>query len=357
MAIVESLFGASPYEVQQQRMLQGNQNAMALAQLDPFQRANYGIGAGAGMLAGAGAKAIGMVDPLEEQAKQRQSAMQGADTTTPEGLKALAQRLQSMGMQEQAMMAATAAQKMEAERTESRFKTAQTMKEMALADKALRENPNYSQVAKELIDAGYIYGTPEFNDEMKRRYESELKKKGQTINVGAPSEVIDIPKFRDKARETIQPYITTSDAADTSLEMLDLAIKQSNPTAYQGSRVQLAKAFGDSQITGAEIKAAGGDPSIWGGLKDSTSTLFTGTPSVETMNAMKRTLKALKKVSESKGKKEIDIQKKIAKSQGIKEDVIDLMFEFPQFEGAGNVPITESRTLSSGKKVTVTVTP
>lgn len=40
------------------------------------------------------------------------------------------------------------------------------------------EKPNISTTAKELVDEGFVYGTPEFGQEMKRRYEAKLKKDG-----------------------------------------------------------------------------------------------------------------------------------------------------------------------------------
>lgn len=208
--------------------------------------------------------------------------------------------------------------------------------------KKMEKSPTHeklSSYAQQLVDEGIQKGTPDFYRRMNAYNLAESQGKGRPLTTvtnvmpGAKN-LIDIPKFRGQVQDTIKPYIATTDAADTSLAMLELAIKQNNPTAYQGSRVQLAKAFGDSQITGAEIKAAGGDPSIWGALKDSASTLFTGTPSVETMNAMKKTLNALKKVAKTKGKQEIDIQKKIGKASGIKEEDIDTVFDFPDFKQA-----------------------
>src|SRR3990167_3477164 len=110
--IVAGLFGLSPYQVQQQRQQQINTNAGNFAQLDPYQQANQMLYKGGAGIARAGAGMMGVQDPAVIQAQKQQAALQGADTSTPEGLRTLAQRLQSMGMQEQAMMAAIAAQKM-----------------------------------------------------------------------------------------------------------------------------------------------------------------------------------------------------------------------------------------------------
>ena len=126
--IVSSMFGASPYQVQQQRMAQAQQEAMALAKLDPMQRAQYGIYSSSAQLARPIAGMMGMVDPAEQAAKQQQATMQGADTSTPEGLRALAIKFNQANMPQQAMAAAKAAQDMEATMSETELRQAQAEK-------------------------------------------------------------------------------------------------------------------------------------------------------------------------------------------------------------------------------------
>ena len=67
------------------------------------------------MLAGAGADAFGGVNVEQEQAARQQGVMQGADTSTPEGLMAVAKRFHESGMPQQAAMAVQAARQMSAE--------------------------------------------------------------------------------------------------------------------------------------------------------------------------------------------------------------------------------------------------
>lgn len=241
-----------------------------------------------------------------------------------------------------------------------------TMIPVGGAKKEKAEAEKRSSYAQQLIDEGIPQGTPDFYRRMNAYNLAESQGKGKPLAtvtniMPGTKEAVDIPKFRKQVQESIAPYKSTVDAADTSLAMLRLAIKEGNPTAFQGSRVQLAKAFGDANITANEIKSAGGDPSIWGGLMNSTSTLFTGTPSVELMNGMERTLNALKKVAKAKAKNEIGIQRKIGKSSGFKDEDLDLIFQFSDYDTSGgqdpSAPIIESRILSSGKKVTVTVSP
>lgn len=122
--IVAGLFGLDPYQIQQQRQAQIDAQAAQYAQMQPLERAAAGMykaGAGLGQV---GAGMLGMVDPLEQKARTQQAAMQGADLTTPEGLKAAALRFNQLGMPQQAMIAAMQARKMEDEEAERALKLA-----------------------------------------------------------------------------------------------------------------------------------------------------------------------------------------------------------------------------------------
>jgi hypothetical protein len=95
----------------------------------------------------------------------------------------------------------------------------------------------------------------------------------------------------------------------------------------------LAKALGDSQLSRRDVEQAGGDPSLFGKLTDTTSTLFTGTPTLETQNLIKNTLTAIKRVSTNKATREIDAQRQIAYSTpGYDKARVDLALKFPEFE-------------------------
>lgn len=101
--VAESLFGVTPESLQaaQEQALQ--QRALQFAQLDPMQAAQAGfymagnrLGTGLGGL-------IGAQDPEMAKAAALQGILKGADTTTPEGLAALAKALSSQGFGAQAM--------------------------------------------------------------------------------------------------------------------------------------------------------------------------------------------------------------------------------------------------------------
>jgi hypothetical protein len=124
--------------------------AERIARMDGFQQAKYGIGRGAGMLAGAGMEAAGYQNPAIEQAKMREQVMgMGGDLSTSAGLKAKAAQFAEAGDRRTAMALVLKARQMEAEESKMKLESAKTTQEytranldIAQAQKALRENPN-----------------------------------------------------------------------------------------------------------------------------------------------------------------------------------------------------------------------
>jgi len=95
--IVGSLFGVTPELYQEQRDKAASQQALALAQLDPFQQGNYeNYMAGRG-LSGAFASAMGVEDPQMRLISQRNALARQFDVSTPEGLARYGQALQQGG--------------------------------------------------------------------------------------------------------------------------------------------------------------------------------------------------------------------------------------------------------------------
>lgn len=108
--IVSGLFGLQPWEIQQQRNQAIDQSAQQYAQMQPLQRAAYGMykaGAGlGGMLGGA----MGMENPEVEQAKMREQALSGIDPSDPKSLLERAQQIQDPQLKMRLVMAARDAQ-------------------------------------------------------------------------------------------------------------------------------------------------------------------------------------------------------------------------------------------------------
>lgn len=245
----------------------------------------------------------------------------------------------------------------------------------------------YSPEAQKLIDAGYIPGSPSFISKMdeiiskdlsakqdkgvsfgtdreaiaqelfgkrfsdltqeqqatvnKRKEEEEQKKTPKTeIKNVLPGQGKDgltgIGKFRNEVGESIKPFRSTVNAADAALQNIDDSIKSNNFTSFNAARVQLAKALGDSTLSRRDIEQAGGDPSLLGGFFDATSTLFTGTPTVDTQRKIKSTLQAIRKVARKKAQDELAVQRQLGIRAGYTNDDINMAFNFPEIMGGGD---------------------
>ena len=233
------------------------------------------------------------------------------------------------------------------------------------------------------INKGFTEGTPEFNAEVVKYLEktekepsvgsdreaiakdmffkpfSQLtqeqikavnaKKKADDLDAAkatAPSSGIkeykDIPKLRADIISTIAPFRATVNATDFALENLDLSIKQNNFSAFNAARVQLAKSLAGGDLSQKEIQAAGGDPSIIGGLVDMASTAFSGTPSTDTQEKIKATIKAIRKVALQKGRAELETQRALAKRSNFTDEDFDLASDIPEFRKKPSLKTTES---------------
>jgi hypothetical protein len=122
----DSILGlfTDPYQYMQQKNQDQDAAAMKFAQLNPMERAQYGIYRGAGQLGGAAAGALGVQDPMLQMQTQRQQILRNVDQTDPASIAAAAQQLSRVGDQQGALQLA------ELSRTAALKK--------AQADKALR---------------------------------------------------------------------------------------------------------------------------------------------------------------------------------------------------------------------------
>ena len=104
----DSILGlfTDPYQYMQQQGQAQDAAAQRFAQMDPMQRAQYGIYRGAGQLGGAAAGALGVQDPMLQMQSQRQRLAQGKDFTTSEGWANYAKELQQAGDYQGAVAAA-----------------------------------------------------------------------------------------------------------------------------------------------------------------------------------------------------------------------------------------------------------
>ena len=171
-----------------------------------------------------------------------------------------------------------------------------------------------------------------------KRVEAEQAKRTPKVEVKnimpGDQNLADIPAFRRSVQSTIEPQLKTITATDQALQAIDDSIASNNFISFNAARVQLAKALGDSQLSRQDIKQAGGDPSILGGLVDVVNTAFTSTPSPDTQKKIRDTLKAIQTVARRQANNEVDQQRKIAlRSPGYNAEAVNEALNFPQLQG------------------------
>jgi len=389
--IVTSLFGLNPQMFGEQQRRSALNEGIALAQLDPASRGAAMTYAGARGLGGAIAGALGIEDPQLKMISVRQQIMSQLDQSDPESIIKGAQMLAQAGDQQGAMALAQYARQAQesvaqtkqrlasalaSEATAKRERIPPTSKEAQYAkDVALLSGPEGSieyntEYAKALLEARdkpeklissgtdrdalsremydnkiYVDLTSAQKAAVNKRLEEEQGKKAEkgATKITMPGEkaFVDIPEFRAKVQKTIAPQIESVTAADQALQAINDSITSNNFISFNAARVQLAKALGDSQLSRRDVEQAGGDPSLFGKLLDSTSTLFTGTPTLETQNLIKNTLQAVKKVSTNKANREINVQRDIAyNTPGYDKSRVDMALKFPEFEATKEGPLS-----------------
>ncbi len=153
--IVPTLFGLTPEMYQRQQDALIDKQALQFAQLDPFERANYGIFRGASQLGGALGRALGGQDPELARISARQALAGQIDFNDPASIQAGVQALTQAGDTMGAMMLADTARKAMLGAQQLRKTTAETQKlELAASEEArLREelgklgaNPTQEQI-------------------------------------------------------------------------------------------------------------------------------------------------------------------------------------------------------------------
>ena len=389
--IVQSLFGISPEMYQQSQQAMADKQALQYAQLTPFQQANYAIGRGANMLGGAIGRGLGGEDPELARITMRQQIARQINPNDPnsikQGIEALAtndpQGAMMLQREYQRLLESNALIKQrERERASAdpfqklvqsgkyttpslaAYERSGLVEDLELVKPEKTEpktsyGPEADRVSKGKFGVNFSELTQaqakEVDDLLEERGIKKAREGASKLTMPGQKEFADIPKFRADVQKTIAPQIQSVTAADQALQAINDSITSNNFVSFNAARVQLAKALGDSQLSRRDVEQAGGDPSLFGRLLDSTSTLFTGTPTLETQNLIKNTLGAIKKVSTDKANREIDVQRNIAyNTPGYDRARVDAALSFPEFSAqpTGGKK-TNTRTLKSGKVVTV----
>jgi hypothetical protein len=391
-SIVDTLFGISPERLERQRAADADARALQFAKLNPFEQANFAIGRGAYGLAGALGGALGGQDPELQRVTMRQQIARQINPSDPETIKQGIVAMQQAGDTEGAMLlnseyqkiqesAALVAQRNAAANREAKQSvptdiqvarelsnletTAAALEAMEPSverDQALRtingqltnlrtltakpgeKGPSFGadaeRVAAEMFD-NKTFGqlTPAQKAAVNKRIDEEGNRRAAStaakLVLPGQNALVDIPSFRAKVQSTIDPQAKAVFAADNALTAIEDSINTNNFVSFNAARVQLAKAYGDSQLSRVDVQKAGGDPSVLGGLADVTSTLFTGTPTLDTQNKIKKTLQAIKTVATKKANDEINRQRRIAlRSPGYDPEAVNAALDFPEFQTA-----------------------
>jgi hypothetical protein len=387
-SIVDTLFGISPERLEQQRAAEADARALQFAKLDPFQQANFAIGRGAYGLAGALGGALGGQDPELQRVTRRQQVAGQIDYTNEDSIRRgmaslsddpvavqqlaqiLRQQQESGALIEQRGAAANREAKQsvptdiqvarELSNLETTAAALEAMEPSVERDQALRtingqltnlraltskpgeKGPSFGaeaeRVAAEMFDnKTFAQLTPTQKAAVNKRVDEEGNRRAAStaakLVLPGQNALVDIPGFRAKVQDTIRPQLQAVTAADNALITINDSMATGNFISFNAARVQLAKSLGDNQLSRRDVEQAGGDPSILGGLADTASTLFTGTPTLDTQNKIKRTLMAIKTVATKKANAEINRQRKIAlRTPGYNPEAVDAALDFPEFQ-------------------------
>lgn len=401
-SIVGGLFGITPEAYQQQQNQQALGQAAQFARMSPFEFAKTGIGYGANRLAGAIGGALGAEDPQLRLISARNAVMREVDPNSPESLMAGAQRLSQFDPQganalanqareaqvklsqivrntrearglsvgQDVLKAETEAGYLSAirqlqgmEQTPENAAALQVYKDkLAALTRTKEAAPLDIQKAQDYRKALIKEGAPAAQIAEVDRYIKGLEGgRGTAITNVLPGqrEFVDIPRFRATVQSTVEPQSKTVYAADQALQNINDSISTNNFSSFRAAQTGFARAIsGTGDLSQKELIAAGADPSLLGGTADTISKLFSGTPTLDTQEKMKKTLQAIRTVAAKKATDEIDRQAKIAGNQpGYTPKIISEALDFPEFKmpaagGAAKTP--KSITLKSGKVVTVT---
>jgi hypothetical protein len=371
-SMMAGLFG-TPEAYQQQQQTLAQEQATNFAKLDPYERVNamaYMSGRGIGNLVGG---LLGVQDPQLRLISARNAVFREINPNDPESLMAGAQKLAQFDPQGATALANQA--------REAAFKLSQVTKNLRerqgldpiqqiirsgkytpqsiaeyeqtgdITRLALVEKPETERqfgaereaIAGEMFDnKSFNQLTPEQKAIVNKRVEEEGRKRTPQITNVLPGqkEFVDIPRFRATVQSTIEPQSKTVYAADQALQNITDSLNTNNFASFRAAQVQFARAMsGAGDLSQKELTAAGADPSLLGGTADTISKLFSGTPTLDTQEKMKKTLQAIRIVAAKKANDEISRQAKIAGRQpGYTPEIIAEALDFPEFKMPAAAP-------------------
>lgn len=177
----DSILGlfTDPYQYLQQQNQAQTIEAMKFAQLDPMQRAQYGIYKGASQLAGGIGGALGAQDPTLARQSQRQQLLQGLDFNDPTSLANASRAALEAGDVQASRELAMAAEKAKAAQLDTAVKTSQIARNM-------RERPtSMSELSKLQAEREDIIAEFGANDPRVKEINALIAKKTTGGGIGA----------------------------------------------------------------------------------------------------------------------------------------------------------------------------
>ncbi len=212
--MADGLFGAAPWEVEQQQQQAQHSRAMEMSKMDANQWANYGLMSGTAGLA----RMLGAKNPAVEQAQSIQEIQKGIDHSTPDGLMEGARKIKEInsGL---AMKYVQAAQTLKEKEAGINLKNAQ-------ATRALTGPRDY-----EYESMMEILNDPNSTDDQKKQAQARIDalnaRKAGTAGGGGAAQfktdengfVYRMDKATGESKQVLKPDGTPLKAAEASPEL------------------------------------------------------------------------------------------------------------------------------------------
>lgn len=155
---ISGLFGLTPESYQASQEQQARQQAAQFAEMNPFQRANYGLFLGGRQLGGAVGQALGAQDPQLQKISTINALSKQFDITTPQGMNSMAAALKDK-YPDVALQVANQAQAMAAASAETQKKQLSLQQEENLRAELGKLGPDAS--TEDLLKVVSRYGPPD----------------------------------------------------------------------------------------------------------------------------------------------------------------------------------------------------
>lgn len=167
---------------------------------------------------------------------------------------------------------------------------------------------NYGEEANRASQANFGVTFDKLNQQQAKVIDDLLEarglakaKAGKTdVNLPGVKGTGDVTGLRKDLQAITKPYQDQADAAGDAIDLADMAIKSNNFAAVASLSRSLAKAAGETQLSGKDVEAFGIDPSLVGRVSDTVSKLAQSRPTVDTLTKLRSLAEALKKKAESR---------------------------------------------------------